>query len=162
MAKQSLYEIFSSAKLRIWLLASVLLSPSFALAEVCDKIDENWNVGDAPIRYIGSSLLALTSPFFLFTSAITLVVGYFVFARHIYVKAAVFLSIFWGMAALFLYYADDINEPVTVSAIKEGCIGGGASLIHPSIVCILIAGALLFLCTLDISIPKQSASHEKP
>ena len=93
---------------------TIMLSP--ALAEVCDKVDPDWNPADGPLSPIGALVDFFLSPFGIV--AIALVVFSWALDNRwlawltatLLVVAAVGLSVDW-------LYLDDVGR----FAVQEGC-----------------------------------------
>jgi hypothetical protein len=134
-----------------WIAGAVLLVVGSALplnnaiAEVCDKFDPSWNPGDLPSIYLSGSWRILISPMSLVFLSMTALIAYCVFRGRAGTVAAVITAAFWASMAYLLIPSDDVTDHVTASGIKEGCISGETTLVHPAAICALIVCALLLL-----------------
>lgn len=131
------------------LLVLTAMQTGMAVAEVCDKYDERWNVGDWPVLILPfGGWPAFKSPYFLLLFLSTIAISALVWKRRCQANAVLLLMGIWGLAALgsvVLGLLEDPSEPVLRSAIREGCVAlswtGG---IEFPVGCLLIALALFF------------------
>jgi hypothetical protein len=134
--------------LTLFLLGLIFCSTDSALAEVCDKFDENWKPGDPPLYFVPwTGAQILQNPFFigLFLISIFIVwmrLGGLWGGIPVFLLAAIWVIIGWLFVILVI---EDLNEPVTKGAIIEGCIGDSRNGVEPIFILFGISGLLVYL-----------------
>jgi hypothetical protein len=122
---------------------------SVAVAEVCDKVDESWNIGGLPVLiHPFGGWPKLISPYLLLLFLPTTAIATLVWKRRCKANAALWFMVVWILAALgsvVLGLLGDASDVVLQAAISEGCVAlswtGGAEF---PMVCLFVALLLLF------------------
>ena len=107
--------IFSSQLKRLTVfIVSYLGLTHIAIAEVCDKFDENWNPGDPPLNSFSHFY---TDPIALFLISSFIFAGVFRVRRWLKVNFILF-----SIPVLFALLEGDQRNEVFTAAVKEGCM----------------------------------------
>lgn len=137
------------ARIALFLILTAMQT-GVAVAEVCDKVNERWNIGDLPVLISPfGGWPKFASPYFLLSFLPTIVVATLVWKRRCQASAALWVAGLWSLVALgslVVGLFDDLSDIVLQAAIREGCVGlswtGGTEF---PIGCLLTA-LLLFFC----------------